>query len=105
MFAILISRYFYLALAGLCFSSCNSSTPVSIGSFEKLEPEFDAIISSSASIEIIADSLDWSEGPLWLEDQQTLLFSDIPPNTIYKWTAEGGKQVYLKPSGYTSPLK
>ena len=105
MFANLISRYFYLALAGLCFCSCNSSTPVSVGSFEKLDPEFDAIISSNASIEIIADSLDWSEGPLWLQDQQTLLFSDIPPNTIYKWTAKGGKQVYLKPSGYTSTVK
>jgi gluconolactonase len=105
MFANLIYRYFYLAIAGLCFSSCNSTPPVSVGSFEKLDPEFDAVISSSAAIQIIADSLDWSEGPLWLEAQQTLLFSDIPPNTIYKWTADGGKQVYLKPSGYTSAVK
>ncbi|MHA4846829.1 SMP-30/gluconolactonase/LRE family protein [Flavitalea antarctica] len=105
MFANLIYRYLSLAIAGLLFYSCNSTTPDAVGSFEKLDPEFDAVISSSASIEIIADSLDWSEGPLWLEDQQTLLFSDIPPNTIYKWTAGGGKQVYLKPSGYTSNLK
>jgi gluconolactonase len=31
-----------------------------------------------------------------------LLFSDIPVNTIYKWTPAGGKEMYLKPSGYTS---
>ena len=31
-----------------------------------------------------------------------LLFSDVPANTIYKWTEAKGKEVYLKPSGYTS---
>jgi len=30
-----------------------------------------------------------------------LLFSDVPMNTIYKWTEAKGKEVYLKPSGYT----
>src|SRR5690606_28100558 len=25
----------------------------------------------------------------------------FPDNTIYKWTEEGGAEVYLKPSGYT----
>ena len=30
-----------------------------------------------------------------------LLFSDVPMNTIYKWTEEKGAEVYLKPSGYT----
>ena len=31
-----------------------------------------------------------------------LFRSDLPANTIYKWTEAGGKEVYLKPSGYTS---
>jgi gluconolactonase len=105
MFANLICRFFCLAISCLCLFSCTTTTPDSVGSFEKLDPEFEAVISNKADIQIIADSLDWSEGPLWLEDQQTLLFSDIPPNTIYKWTANGGKQVYLKPSGYTSAVK
>ena len=34
-----------------------------------------------------------------------LLFSDVPDNTIYKWTTKGGKEVYLKPSGYTSSVQ
>jgi gluconolactonase len=36
-----------------------------------------------------------------LKDKQTLLFSDIPNNTIFSWNAAKGKQVFLKPSGYT----
>jgi gluconolactonase len=31
-----------------------------------------------------------------------LLFSDIPPNKVYKWTEAGGVEEYLFPAGYTS---
>jgi gluconolactonase len=33
-----------------------------------------------------------------------LLFSDVPKNTIYKWTEEKGVEVYLTPSGYTGSV-
>lgn len=71
------------------------------GYIERLDDELNTVISNQASIDIIADSLDWSEGPLWLEKEQKLIFSDVPRNTIYSWTEELGKQVYLTPSGYT----
>jgi gluconolactonase len=72
-----------------------------IGSFERLDPALDKIISANAKIEVIAEGFEWSEGPLWVENQKMLLFSDVPTNTIYKWTEAKGKEVYLKPSGYT----
>jgi gluconolactonase len=34
-----------------------------------------------------------------------LLFSDVPRDTIFKWTEEKGKEVYLTPSGYTDTVK
>lgn len=71
------------------------------GSIEKIDPALDSIINADAVPEIIADSLEWSEGPLWIEKQQFLLFSDVPKNIVYKWTPEKGKEVYLQPSGYT----
>lgn len=76
-----------------------------IGTIERLDPALDAIISKDAVAEIIADGFDWSEGPLWIEKHQMLIFSDIPPNSIFKWTAEKGKELYLKPSGYTGTVK
>jgi len=81
------------------FISCKQYK--TIGSIQRLDAALDSIISPNATVEILADSFEWSEGPLWIEDKKMLLFSDIPANTIYKWTEEKGKEVYLKPSGYT----
>ncbi len=70
-------------------------------SIERLSPALDAIMSSEVTVSIIAQGYEWSEGPLWLEDKQMLLFSDVPTNTVYQWTEKDGAKVYLKPSGYT----
>ena len=104
-----------LPFAILClifFFACNNSTESkkeeqmykTIGSIEKLDPALDNIISSNAKIEVIADGFEWSEGPLWIGKHNMLLFSDVPMNTIYKWTEAKGKEVYLKPSGYTGSI-
>ncbi len=77
-----------------------TSHPV-IGRIERLDPALDAILSHEAKAEIIADSCIWSEGPLWIEKENMLLFSDVPTNTLFKWTEANGKEIYLKPSGYT----
>jgi len=93
----------------ISFFACNNkpsdkkeeSMYKTIGSIERLDPALDNVISTNAKIEIIADGFEWSEGPLWIEKQNMLLFSDVPMNTVFKWTEEKGKEVYLKPSGYT----
>ena len=71
------------------------------GNIERFDPALDNIISTNAKPEIIAEGFEWSEGPLWVEKHDMLLFSDVPMNTIFKWTESKGKEVYLKPSGYT----
>jgi gluconolactonase len=76
-----------------------------IGTIERMDPALDAIISPGAKPEVIAEGLDWSEGPLWVEKINALLFSDVPQNIVYKWTLEKGKEVYLTPSGYTDSAK
>ncbi len=71
------------------------------GSIERLGSAIDALIPKDAQLEILAEGFEWSEGPLWLEKQQKVIFSDIPPNKIYEWSEKGGKKLYLHPSGYT----
>jgi gluconolactonase len=75
------------------------------GSVERLDPRLDQIIAPGELPEIVADSFDWSEGPLWLPEQEILIFSDIPKNTVYQWSEEGGLKLYLNPSGYTDTLR
>jgi gluconolactonase len=68
---------------------------------ESLDPRFDALIAPGTKIEKIADDLLWSEGPLWDERTQSLLFSDIPRNVVKQWHADKGVSTFLESSGYT----
>lgn len=81
--------------------SCTQKEVKTIGTIERIDPALDAIVNTDAKVEVIADGFNWSEGPLWIEDQQMLIFSDVPENIVYKWSATGGKEVYLTTSGYT----
>ncbi len=81
--------------------SAKDSTNAFSATIDRDDPALDGIITKDAKPEVIAEGLEWSEGPLWVEDQKMLLFSDVPVNTVYKWTEDSGKQVYLQPSGYT----
>jgi gluconolactonase len=98
-------KYFFSLFIFSAMISCHSKEEnKSIGTIERLDPALDAVISTGAKAEIIADGFEWSEGPLWIEKDSMLLFSDVPTNTIYKWTAAKGKEIYLKPSGYTDSI-
>lgn len=82
------------------------TTYKTVGTIERYDSAINQILSAGAhTAEIIAEGFKWSEGPLWVEKQRMLLFSDVPQNTIYKWTAGKGKEVYLKPSGYTGSVE
>ena len=67
---------------------------------QRIDPALNRIIAEDATVEILAEGFDWTEGPLWIKDFG-LLFSDIPPNKIFKWTESSGVELYLTPSGYT----
>ncbi|HOZ76356.1 MAG TPA: SMP-30/gluconolactonase/LRE family protein [Ferruginibacter sp.] len=104
-------KLFTAILIATAAMSCNNNSVVkkpvykTAGNIEKTDALLDAVISSSAKAEIIAEGFEWSEGPIWIEKQKMLLFSDVPTNTIYKWTEEKGKEIYLTPSGYTDTVK
>lgn len=72
-----------------------------IGTIERLDSSINDILSPNAKAEIIAEGFEWSEGPLWIEKNNMLLFSDIPRNAIYKWTETNGAELYLQSAGYT----
>jgi len=72
-----------------------------IGTIERLEAEMDRLIPPGAVIEVLATGFEWSEGPVWVREGSYLLFSDIPNNSVFKWSAEDSIELYLTPSGYT----
>lgn len=60
-------------------------------------------IPDGAEVEQVASGFQFTEGPFW-DSNGELLFSDIPANTIFKWTPGGDTEVYIKPSGHSNGI-
>jgi gluconolactonase len=72
-----------------------------------LEPrtkEFAGIFPSPLSLNRLATGFRFVEGPIWIAEEQSLLFSDIPGDTIYRLDREGNVSVFKKPSGLSNGL-
>jgi gluconolactonase len=75
--------------------------PALVGSIERFDPRFDALVPRDAVLERVAEDLVWAEGPLWDRSDGSLLFSDVPRNTIFRWKDGAGVVKVLERSGYT----
>ncbi len=73
--------------------------PVADGAFTAMDAAFADTVVPGARIETIANGFTWAEGPTWLRADAALLFTDVPGNTLYRWTPAGGLSVLLQPSG------
>jgi gluconolactonase len=96
-----ISVLFLLAFLSMLSCKVAEKEAMTLGSIERADPSVDQLIEPSATIEVLSDGYEWSEGPVWVESEKMLLFSDVPTNTVYKWTEADSIEVFLKPSGYT----
>lgn len=74
-----------------------------VGQIHRVAPALDALIAPDARIEKLADGFRWSEGPVWIDEGDYLLFSDVPANKIFRWSEQDGVSVFLDPSGYGGP--
>lgn len=80
----------------------NMSNFPTLGEVVRLDSAINQLIGTDAKIEVVAMGFAWPEGPLWVpRDGGYLLFSDIPKNTVFKWSEKEGLSEFLKPSGYT----
>jgi gluconolactonase len=90
-----------LAAAAAVFAAAPTRESGTFGKIDRKDPRFDKIVPPGAVVENLAAGFDWSEGPVWVKSGGYLLFSDIPKNTVWKWTADAGTELFLKPSGYS----
>ncbi len=67
----------------------------------RLDPEIDRLLPPGAAAERLADGFAWVEGPAWDRAVGALLFTDIPANSVYRWSRETGVELFLRPSGYS----
>ncbi len=85
-------RFFLLSLG------CVALVLAGIGPEIAAAQDFNAL-----KVEKAAGDFKFTEGPVW-NRAGYLLFSDIPANTIYKWTPGGKSEVFRQPSGNSNGL-
>ncbi len=74
------------------------------GSIERLDPRLDAIVPPDAVIEVLSEGHEWVEGPVWVPALQSILYSDIPNNAVYRWSEGEGASLWLQPAGDTGAM-
>ena len=72
-----------------------------IGELVRLDPAIDKLIAKDAKIEVLASGFEWSEGAVWDKQDGSVLFSDIPRNSVMRWKEKVGTTLFLQPAGYT----
>ncbi len=74
------------------------------GTLEIKSEEFKSLFPSGARLECIASGFKFTEGPVWIEEEQRLLFSDIPANRIHRLAADGRVMTFREPSSNSNGL-
>ncbi|MCY4232527.1 MAG: SMP-30/gluconolactonase/LRE family protein [Bacteroidetes bacterium] len=87
-------------LIALC-TPLSVSAQQMIGSIQVVDDALNELIDPESQLEILADGFIWTEGPVWIEDEGYLLFSDVYSNQIFQWQPDSSAKVFLEPSGYT----
>ena len=57
----------------------------------------EALLRPGAVLHRLATGAIWSEGPVWLPQDGSLLWSDIPNDRVLRWYPEGRASVFLEP--------
>lgn len=69
-----------------------------------LSPQLADLLDPESDLEQIATGFRFTEGPLWDPHTDSLLFSDIPADRIYRWTDGRDVSVFCELSGKSNGL-
>lgn len=70
--------------------------------FQINDPRFAQLIVPSAELEELYSGCRWAEGPVWIADQDLLLFSDIPNQRMLRYVQGGGVSVFRASSNFAN---
>jgi gluconolactonase len=68
--------------------------------FEIFDERFKSILLPDSKLERLCSGAVWSEGPVYLESDQSVIWSDIPGNRLLRWSELDGLSEFLKPSHF-----
>jgi gluconolactonase len=71
-------------------------------SVEVFDPRFVLVAQGAGPLAQLCTGAVWSEGPVWMAEDQSLLWSDIPNNRMLRWHAADGMTVWRHPVDFTN---
>ena len=98
---VILTAVAILATQGRSAVYGRSDSHASVGRIVRLDPRLDRLVPSGAAVEKVAGGFTWVEGPAWDRSRGSLLFSDIPRNSVFEWREGIGARLAINPSGYT----
>lgn len=66
----------------------------------RFDPRLDALIAPNATLEQLASGMRHSEGPVYLPQDDSVIWSDVRGNRLFRWSAADGVSVIREPSDY-----
>jgi gluconolactonase len=60
------------------------------------------VLIAAQKLEKLCTGAIWSEGPVWMDEDQSLLWSDIPNNRMLRWSRVEGMSVWREKAEFTN---
>lgn len=69
---------------------------------EVFDPRFASVAQGSGTLELLCSGATWSEGPVWMHEDDSVLWSDIPNNRMLRWHAREGMSEWRASADFTN---
>ena len=69
---------------------------------EVLDPRFAVVAQGAGVLERLCTGATWSEGPVWMQEEDSVLWSDIPNNRMLRWSEADGMTVWRDQVEFTN---
>ena len=95
------SNHIWIRSATIDFYKNDTGRRNALLTIDRTSPALDAILAPGTTLEHLATGFQFTEGPVWVSAERSLLFSDPNDNTIYRWNDDAGISVFRVKSGYS----
>lgn len=66
------------------------------------DDRFKSVAQGAGSLDRLCTGAQWSEGPVWMHEDRSVLWSDIPNNRMLRWHAQDGMSVWREKAEFTN---
>ncbi len=70
--------------------------------FETVDSRFNEVVDVNQERITLASGFQFTEGPIWHPYEKHVTFSDIPANSMHRWSRADGVSVYRSPSNHAN---